>query len=45
MAALCRIRTPEAYKEANEFFADEFLFKKKWDSGRAKELWLLRSKI
>jgi hypothetical protein len=26
MVALCRIRTPEAYKEANEFFADEFLF-------------------
>ena len=30
MAVLCRIRTPEAYKEANEFFADEFLFQKKW---------------
>ena len=29
MAVLCRIRTPEAYKEANEFFADEFLFQKK----------------
>ena len=29
MAALCRIRIPEAYKEANEFFADEFLFQKK----------------
>ena len=28
MAALCRIRIPEAYKEANEFFADEFLFQK-----------------
>ena len=24
MVALCRIRTPEAYKEANELFADEF---------------------
>ena len=29
MAVLCRICTPEAYKEANEFFADEFLFQKK----------------
>ena len=29
MAVLCRIRTPEAYKEANEFFPDAFLFQKK----------------
>ena len=38
MAALCRIRTPEAYKEANEFFADEFLFKKKWTQLREVEV-------
>ena len=25
MADLCRFRTPEAYREANEFFSDEFL--------------------
>ena len=45
MVVLCRIRTPEAYKVANEFFAYEFVFLKRVDSGRAKELWLLRFKI
>ena len=43
--SLVTVPDVDCTKEANEFFADEFLFKKKWDSGRAKELWLLRSKI
>jgi hypothetical protein len=38
MAALCKIGTPEAYKQANEFRADEFLIPKEVDSGRAIEL-------
>merc|ERR1712037_781798 len=38
MASLCRIGTPEAYKVATEFRADEFLFPKEVDSGRAIEL-------
>ena len=31
MAVLCRIRTPEAYKEANELFAYEFVLLKRVD--------------
>jgi len=38
MAALCKIGTPEAYKQATEFRADEFLIPKEVDSGRAIEL-------
>jgi len=38
MAALCKIGTAEAYKQATEFRADEFLFPKEVDSGRAIEL-------
>jgi tetratricopeptide (TPR) repeat protein len=38
MAALCKIGTPEAYKQATEFQADEFLIPKDVDSSRALEL-------
>ena len=38
MAALCRIGTAEAYKQATEFRADEFLSPKEVDSSRAFEL-------
>ena len=38
MASLCRIGTPEAYKQATEFRADEFLIPKEVNSGRAIEL-------
>ena len=38
MASLCKIGTPEAYKQASEFLADEFLIPKEVDSGRAIEL-------
>ena len=38
MASLCRLGTPEAYKQATEFRADEFLIPKEVDSGRAIEL-------
>ena len=38
MASLCRIGTPEAYKQATEFQADEFLNPKEVDSGRRLEL-------
>ena len=38
MAALCRLGTPEAYRQATEFWADEFLIPKEVDSGRAIEL-------
>jgi hypothetical protein len=37
MAALCKIGTPEAYKQATEFRADEFLIPKEVDSSRAFE--------
>ena len=45
MVALCRIRTPEAYKEANEFFADEFLFQKKWTQVEQKNFGFLDLKF
>jgi len=45
MAALCRIRTPEAYKEANEFFADEFLFQKKCTQVEQKNVGFLDLKF
>jgi len=38
MASLCRIGTPEAYKQATHFLADEFLIPKEVDSSRAFEL-------
>ena len=38
MAALCRLGTPEAYKQATEFRADEFLIPKEVESSRAFEL-------
>ena len=38
MASLCKIGTPEAYKQATEFWADEILNPKEVDSGRAIEL-------
>ena len=38
MAALCRLGTPEAYKQASEFSADEFLIPKEVESSRALEL-------
>ena len=38
MASLCRIGTPEVYKQAREFLADEFLIPKEVDSGRQFEL-------
>jgi len=38
MAALCKIGTQEAYKQAREFLADEFLNPKEVDSGRKFEL-------
>jgi len=38
MAALCRLGTAEAYKQATEFQADEFLIPKEVDSSRAFEL-------
>jgi len=37
MASLCKIGTPEAYKQATHFLADEFLIPKEVDSGRAIE--------
>ena len=45
MAALCRIRTPEAYKEANEFFVDEFLLQKKWTQVEQKNFGFLDLKF
>ena len=45
MAAFCRIRIPEAYKEANDFFADEFLFKKKWTQVEQKNFGFLDLKF
>ena len=45
MVALCRIRTPEAYKETNEFFADEFLFQKKWTQVEQKNFGFLDLKF
>merc|ERR1719266_308562 len=38
MASLCKIGTPEAYKQATEFRADEFLIPKEVESSRAFEL-------
>jgi hypothetical protein len=38
MASLCKIGTPEAYKQATHFLADEFLIPKEVDSSRAFEL-------
>merc|ERR1719189_2204861 len=38
MAALCKIGTQEAYKQAAEFQADEFLNPKEVESGRKLEL-------
>ena len=38
MASLCKIGTPEAYKQASEFLADEFLIPKEVNSGRVFEL-------
>merc|ERR1711997_629073 len=38
MAALCKLGTPEAYKQATEFQADEFLIPKEVESGRSFEL-------
>ena len=38
MASLCRIGTAEAYKQATEFRADEFLIPKEVESSRALEL-------
>ena len=37
MAALCKIGTSEAYKQATHFLADEFLIPKEVDSGRLFE--------
>merc|ERR1711971_1319938 len=37
MASLCKIGTPEAYKQATHFLADEFLIPKEVDSGRVFE--------
>ena len=38
MASLCRIGTPEAYKQATEFQDDEFLNPKELEGGWVKEL-------
>jgi len=38
MASLCKIGTPEAYKQATHFLADEFLIPKEVESGRSFEL-------
>ena len=45
MVALCRIRTPEAYKEANEFFVDELLLQKKWTQVEQKNFGFLDLKF